>query len=202
MSYIVKPVLALMRTLFSTSIRIRRKQEHTSGATRVDLVCEFMFPNAPHIPQTYFPWIEFCVIEFKNTNIINPRNFERPHYGHARAGGQVESRESLAAFHRQRPNFEINALRLMQQAKKYAEVPSRPNDIVIFDWDVMATIDFDFVNFSIPDYWHRFPQMLSFEESRHNTSNNRTFRSLLLGFLIHSLRETVRHNTPANPDQL
>ena len=132
-------------------------------------------------------WEEFAILEYKKTNVIHRQQFARGRLGAVKNKGVPLSQEqllSVAAKQELGTLLTDNAVTLTQQVVKYSD---RAKHIMLFDWDTMAVFEFTEAN---PE----MAEIFFFQEDEVPESSGKTFKTLLLGFLQHSLEDKLKDN--------
>ena len=173
-------------------LKIRHRYESQVNDSKTDLLWQYKRPDAADVDKGDDDgyWEEFAILEYKKTNVIHKQQFARGHVGiveNRTKPGVLLSLEqllSLAAKQESGTLLSDNAIILTQQAVKYSD---RAKYIMLFDWDTMAAFDFSEEN---PE----MAEIFFFQEDEVPESSGKTFRTLLLGFLRHSLEDTLEEN--------
>ena len=191
-SVVLINLVSLLLQELVPQLRIRHRFESQVDSSKRDLLWEYKRPGTPNVPEGKEDpyWQEFAILEYKKTNVIDKEHFAP---GHLRAvesetkPGAVPSLTELLSIAKTRPKgtfLRDNAVILTQQAVKYS---NRAKHIMLFDWDTMAVFDF---TEGIEDMANIF----FFQEEEVPDNSGKTFRTLLLGFLKHSLEDTLKKN--------
>ncbi len=185
-THLLNPVSVAMKGLYG-SMKFQYRSEKTHGDTRSDIVWEFLWPGAD--PNDPSKWIEFAILEFKNTNVIHEEHFNKGKVEIAQRLVKASSVLDLLQGSRNRPQktfLTANAIPLTKQAKKYSV---RAKHVVLFDWDMMVLFDFREEDETQPT--SRFLKLTLFRETEAEAARGGTYRKLLLAYLVDGLRYTA-----------
>ena len=173
-------------------LEIRHRYESPANDSRRDLLWLYKRPDAldGDEGEEDQKWQEFAILEYKKTNVIHQQHFARGHLGvveNPRKPGVLLSLEQLLSQATKQEFGTLltgNAVILTQQAVKYSD---RAKYIILFDWDTMAV-------FGFTEESPEIAEIFFFQEDEVPESSGKTFRTLLLGFLQHSLEDTLKEN--------
>ncbi len=170
--YLVHPVNMALRQLHpELRGRLRCRSEHRfPGRTQhIDLVWTYQTPDAT---------MAVAMLKYEQPFVLREDEFLDAMF-HDRAS--VAAAMQLLAGTRRETLFRANALVLMKEARKYAVGGIR--DVCIFDWRSMFVVDFKPQEEGIDCV-----EGIWLDEANGNNAPGRTFRKLLLGFLLRALR--------------
>ena len=180
--------ISMLLKVLVPDLQIRHRFEKQVGSSKRDLLWEYRIPGKAGDGDNSFQ--EFAILEYKKTNVIHPEQFEKGHIGlvmSSEKNNTIATKEELLSDALKDPEFTLlvdNARALTQQALKYSE---RAQHILCFDWDTMAVFDFTERDPNTAGiFFHR--------EDQQSVAQGRTFRYLLLGFLLNALYHTTALN--------
>jgi hypothetical protein len=170
--YLVYPVNRVLFQLYPhLRGRLRCRNEATQGSGRADMVWTYQ-----HSPANNAVYI--ALLELKTLFAMSAAEF-----ADARCADWADVQASLneAQALDEVTLFDGNALKLLKQAAKYS-VNMAP-DVALFEWLTMFVVDFTTLD---PDTGG--VEAVWFDERATATPVGRTFRLLLLGFLVRALK--------------
>lgn len=170
--YLFHPVHVAISQLLNTGTLDCRGELSATGGCRTDI--RWVYRNGNQM-------INIAILEVKNTKVIHWDDFASAMANH----NSAKMKRDLAYSRKNNTHFRQNAYWLSKQARKYSENVKVP-DVAIFDWNAMFIFDFNGMNENAQN-----PVLASgiwFTESNSSAGQGETFRTILLGFLIRTLR--------------
>lgn len=169
--------IAATAALIKKNGRLECRQERTVGTTRPDTT--WVYVDSNNNEKT------IAILEYKNTSILRRSDFNQ-----AGVSTSVEAIDMMKWLSKANKDtkLEHNARSVSKQARNYSQKGGTP-DVAVFDWKSMVVYDFSIVSETLES---PSPTLLTwFSETGTNyvdSGNMKTFRALLLGFLLRALK--------------
>ena len=176
-----------------TGLRIKVRAELVKGAdTRSDVVWFLILPNKSKDDEK--SWINFAVLEYKNTRMINVPAFQKATF-RGLPGENMREMENQARMEPSKSLLKTNGpMWLTQQLMKYAKDQQTPYQIA-FDYNTMLVMEFGNDLYKGPGVAPKGVKLALMTQEEEQDGTGNTIRAFFLGALMRAARETIaKHN--------
>lgn len=172
-----------------TDLRIKVRAELVKGAdTRSDVVWFLILPNKSKDDEKN--WINFAVLEYKNTRMINVPAFQQATF-RGLPGEEMRDFEIRARKLTSKSLLKTNGpMWLTQQLMKYAKDQQTPHQIA-FDYNTMLVMEFGNDLYKGPGVAPKGVKIALMTQEEEQDGTGKTIRGFFLGALMRAARETI-----------